>query len=320
MTNFWTKLNKPFTALAPMEDVTEFVFREILSDIAKPDVLFTEFTCTDALFTKGHDAAARRLLFSQKQKPIVAQIWGATPEHFTQAAEFIAQLGFDGIDINMGCPAKDVIRKKSGAALIKHINLADQLIKTTLKGAPNIPVSVKTRLGKDREETTEWVSFLLTSGVTALTIHGRDTKSMSKGSANWDEIGYAVELKNKINPQVLIIGNGDVASYQEVLDKHDKYKVDGVMIGRGVFKNPWVFDKNPISINHSREEYVGLLLKHTKLFCDTWGTNKNFETLKKFFKVYIKDFKGADTLRTKLMSTQSYTEVKRQLGKFKYRI
>lgn len=309
MSNFWKKLKKPITALAPMDDVTDFVFREIIATIAKPDVLFTEFTSADALFSNGHEKAEKKLLFSEIQKPIVAQIWGSTPENFQKAAILIEDLGFDGIDINMGCPDRSVMSKNSGAALINNKELVAEIISAVRKGSKKIPLSIKTRLGMSKDLTKEWILFLLSQNIDTLIIHGRNAKSLYKGEADWEEIGKAVVLKNKINPNIILIGNGDVKDYKEVEEKHKTYGVDGVMIGRGVFHNPWVFEKQENLSRHSKDEFINLLLTHSKLFNDKWGKTKNFETMKKFFKIYINAFRGANSLRQKLMKTKSYEEV-----------
>lgn len=309
MPNFWKTLKTPITALAPMDDVTDVVFREIIAAMAKPDVLFTEFTNADALSSKGRERVAKRLLFTPIQRPVVAQLWGALPENFYKAAKFVEELGFDGIDINMGCPDKNVIKHGSGAALINNLHLAGEIIDAVRASTPKLALSVKTRLGKDSTSTKEWLSFLLSKNIDALIIHGRDAKSMSKGEADWNEIGKAVEIRNKINPEIIIIGNGDVKSYKEVQEKHKNYGVDGVMIGRGIFNNPWIFEKSENAIVYSQKEYIDLLLRHTKLFYDKWGKTKNFETMKKFFKIYIKGFRGADELRQKLMGSKNYEEV-----------
>jgi len=229
--NFWQNLPKPFTVLAPMEDVTDFVFHEIIAEIAKPDVLFTEFTSADALFSKGRDKVIRSFMFSEKQRPIVAQIWGTNPEFYFKAAQLITELNFDGIDLNMGCPDKAVNKKKAGAALITNPNLAKELIQAAREGATKIPVSVKTRIGFNEIITNDWITFLLSQNIDELTVHGRIATEMSKGIANWEEIGQVVKLKNKISPKTIIIGNGDVKSHQEVLKKCAQYNLDGIMIG-----------------------------------------------------------------------------------------
>jgi tRNA-dihydrouridine synthase len=291
-----------------MDDVTDLVFREIISRIAKPDVLFTEFTSADALCSKGHKKVGHRLEYTEKQRPIVAQIWGADPENFKQAATYVQESGFDGIDINMGCPDRSIMQKGCCAALINKKELVEKLIKAVREGAPNLPLSVKTRLDATEELTKEWISFLLSQDINALILHSRTAAELSKVPARWEELGKAVELRNKINPNVTIIGNGDVQSYQEIMEKHKTYDVDGVMVGRGIFYNPWLFEKNESAKTHTPKEYMDLLIQHTKLFNDTWGDAKNFETMKKFFKIYIKDFDGANKFRQQLMEVKSYKE------------
>jgi len=309
MSNFWKKLPKPFTALAPMDGVTDFVFREIVSEIAKPDVLFTEFTPSDAIVSKGYDRVIKNLKYSEKQRPIVAQIWGIHPINFYKTAKIIKKLKFDGIDINMGCPDKDVIKIGSGAALIKNKKLAKEIIEATRKGAGALPISVKTRIGFDEVSTHEWVSFLLEQNIDALSIHGRTAKEMSKSYANWEEIGKAVKLRDKLSPNSIIIGNGDVTTYKEALKKAEEYGVDGIMIGRGILINPWVFEKCLEPNKHLVTERLNLLLQHTKLFRDTYHNEKDFNTLKKFFKIYVSSFRGSVRLKMQLMKCKNYEEV-----------
>jgi len=301
MKNFWKELHKPITLLAPMDDITDFVFREIISGIAKPDVLYTEFTCADALCSKGKEKVLENLKFSEKQRPIVAQIWGSNVENFGKAAELIEQLGFDGIDINMGCPDKSVLAKNAGAALIGNLELAGELISAIKKTNINIPLSVKTRIADTSEKTEEWVSFLLKQNIQALIIHGRTRKQMYRGLADWEQIGKAVKLRNKINKEIVLVGNGDVKSYKEVLEKHTKYGVDGVMIGRGVLSDPWIFEKNETPAVRTPEEGIKLLLRHAELYHKTWGETKNFQNVKKFVKMYVNNFRGAEQLRRELM-------------------
>ncbi len=308
MTNFWQKLPKPFTVLAPMDDVTDNVFRQVVMQSGRPDVFFTEFANADGLVHGGHGIPLRKLMFTPDQHPIVAQIWGTDPQNMEKAAKMVEGLGFDGIDINMGCPVKDVVKKGAGAGLIGNYDLAKDIINSVKKGANGNPVSVKTRLGKNENITTEWITFLLKQNLSALTIHGRIAKQMSKGEANWEAIGKIVKLRNKISPNTIIIGNGDVKSYKEVVLTGKKYGVDGVMIGRGIFTNPWVFDRK--SKTHTKEDHFKLLLKHVNLFEQTWGSTKNFEVIKKFFKMYIKDFEGANTFRQKLMEAKNLEEMK----------
>ncbi len=310
MANFWQQLkldNKPFLTLAPLDGVTDFVFREIISETAKPDVLFTEFTNTDALFSKGYDRTIPRFKFSEKQHLIVAQIWGLNPENFHKTAKLIKDLGFDGIDINMGCPDRGVLRIGSGAAHIKNPTLASEIISATKEGAGELPVSVKTRIGVSSIVTESWAQFLLEQKLAALTIHGRTAKELSKVPAHWDEIEKVVKLRDQIAPNTVVMGNGDITSREEAVMAHTRYGVDGVMIGKGVFLNPWVFEKVPTE--HTTHEYLELLLKHTNLYCDTYKENIKFDVMKKFFKVYVKSFSGADKLREQLMGTDNYEQV-----------
>ena len=313
MVNFWQKLSKPFTVMAPMDDVTDNVFRQVVLKATRPDVFFTEFANVDGLVHGANGIPLRKLNYTPNQHPIVAQIWGTDPENFKKAAKIVAKLGFDGIDINMGCPVREVVKKGAGAGLIGCYNLAEMIIMAVKKGSGGLPVSIKTRLGIRENIAKDWATFLLKQDISALMVHGRIAKQMSKGEADWEEIGKIVKIRTKIAPETLIIGNGDVKSYAEVVEKTEKYGVDGVMIGRGVFDNPWVFSRELNTKEHSKEDYINLLLQHIDLFEKTWGKTKNFAIIKKFFKMYIKDFNGANCIRIKLMETGSFSEVKRLL-------
>ncbi len=313
MDNFWTKLPKPFTVLAPMDDVTDNVFRQVVLSAGRPDVFFTEFSNADGLVHGANGIPLRKLNFTPDQHPIVAQIWGTDPVNMEKAAKIAADLGFDGIDINMGCPVKEVVKKGAGAGLIGSYSLSEKLINAVKKGAGGLPVSIKTRLGKNENITEDWVTFLFKKNIAALTVHGRTAKQMSKGEASWEEIGKIVKIRDRIAPKTLIIGNGDIKNYAEVLKMQKKHGVDGVMIGRGIFGNPWVFIKDLKPVEHSKKDYIDLLLRHIDLFENTWGESKNFAILKKFFKMYVKNFKGANSLRIKLMEAENFEEVRRIL-------
>lgn len=310
MSNFWQKLPKPFTVLAPMENVTDFVFREIVATTCPPDVLFTEFTNVEGLLSPGRKNLISKFKFSENQRPIVAQIWGTKPESFYKVAKMVRELGFDGVDINMGCPDKTVLKNGSGAALSNNSKLAGEIIEATKKGAKEIPVSVKTRLGVHEIKTEEWITFLLGQRIAAITIHGRTAHQMSEGLADWDEIGKTVKIRNKIAPNTLIVGNGDVKSYTEARKKAEMYGVDGVMIARGIFANPWVFDPTSHKATRGKKEHFDLLLRHMNLYEKTWGGVKDFNIMKKFFKMYINNFPGSASLRARLMNTKNYQEVR----------
>lgn len=328
--SFWHKLQKPFLALAPMEDVTDFSFREILAEIGPPDVFFTEFTNTDGLTSTGKDAVIKRLKYSDRQRPIVAQLWGNNPKTMEEAARITKDLGFDGIDINMGCPDKAVIKIGAGSALIENPELAGQLIEAAKTGAPDIPISIKTRIGFNKIATESWIKYLLKQNIAAITVHGRTKKQMSKVPANWEEIEKAVKIRDEMNLDTLIIGNGDITNFEDAINKAKNYGVDGVMVGRGVFADPWIFagkrsgtrdlniDESLPVAKHTEKECLDLLLKHTKLFVDTWGKEKPFALMKKFFKIYVRDFDGANELRQKLMECDSVDEVEIAIKNSKY--
>lgn len=312
MANFWRLLpNKPFLVLAPMEDVTDVVFREIVAgELARPDVFFTEFTSAEGIFSEGREKTISRFKYTQNQHPIVAQIWGNNTENLYRAAKLVRELKFDGVDINMACPDKAVLKKGCGGALIKNHALAKKSIEAVKEGAKDLSVSVKTRLGFDSIATEEWITFLLSQKINALSIHGRLVIQMSKGEANWDEIGKAVRIKNKIAPETILIGNGDVKSYKESIFLHEKFGVDGIMIGRGIFLNPWIFERTVEPQVRSREKYIEVLLRHLALHDQTWGDMKHFDTLKKFFKMYIKNFSRANQLRQSLMECKNSSQVR----------
>lgn len=305
--NFWQELPKPFTVLAPMDDVTDVVFREIIAELAKPDVLITEFVNVEALNSAGRDVMIGRLKYTARQRPIVAQLWGLDPQNYFLAAKLVTELGFDGVDINLGCPERKVLKIGAGAALINNQPLVAEIIKAAKDGAGGLPVSVKTRIGVKRIQTEDWFSFLLNQNLDAITVHGRTASEMSKVPAHWDEIAKAVKLRNELSPKTIIIGNGDVKSCVDATVRAQEYGVDGVMIGRGIFADPAAFSKAPLTL--LPQDRLNLLLKHTNLFVKTWGKTKNFAIMKKFFKIYCSGFDDATKLREKLMRTKSLEEV-----------
>ncbi|MCL5113879.1 MAG: tRNA-dihydrouridine synthase [Patescibacteria group bacterium] len=310
MKNIWHTLKKPIFALAPMEDVTDTVFRRIVIDCGKPDIFFTEFTNCDGLFSKGRKDVIQRLKFEKDEKPIIAQIWGADPSKFYEAAKLLSKMGFAGIDINMGCPQKKVTKKGACAALIKNPNLAKEIIDATKKGASGLPVSVKTRIGYNEIQTEDWIKFLLEQKIDALTVHLRTKKEESTPPAHWEEMRKITQIKKSLKSKTIILGNGDIKTIQEGKEKIKEYDLDGFMIGRGIFLNPWVFNEN-ININKiTTKQRLSLLLKHVDLYDKTWGKNKNFNVMKKYFKIYISNFDGASNMRIKLMETKNAKEAK----------
>ncbi|HEU5187747.1 MAG TPA: tRNA-dihydrouridine synthase [Candidatus Saccharimonadales bacterium] len=310
---FWQNLPTPFFALAPMEAVTDTVFRHVVARAARPDVFFTEFTNTAAFNNQfGRKSTETRLLFTPDEQPVVAQIWGTNPEHYASMAKALAQMGFAGIDINMGCPAKDVIKTGSCSALIENPLLAAELIAATKEGG--LPVSVKTRIGFKTRKTEEWLGFLLQQDLSALTVHARTQKEMSKVPADWQEITKAVTLRDQLAPQTVIIGNGDVQDRAQGLKLAKHTGADGIMIGRGIFSNVFCFEQTPKK--HSPQEFLALLAYHLDVYEKTWtGRALPFAPLKRFFKIYIRDFDGAHEVRTSLMEATTITEVRKILQK-----
>lgn len=323
MKSFWNEAKEPFFILAPMEDVTDTVFRQIVLSVSNPEILkvvFTEFTSTDGLTDhRGFEKTSERLLvntseidmLNRRGSKLVAQIWGNDPEKFYRSAMLISQqVHFDGIDINMGCPVKKVVVKGTCSALIKNPALAAEIITATKEGT-KLPVSVKTRIGFNSIVTEDWIGHLLEQDLAAITIHGRTQKMQSEGLANWDEIGKAVSLRDSMQKSTAIIGNGDVVSYQQGINLANTHKLEGVMVGRGVFKNPWMFKKELGLLEPN--ERIELLRAHLQLYTATWGNNKNFNILKRFFKIYLSNFRGAAELRDKLMHTNNAYEVEQTL-------
>ncbi|MBI3385625.1 tRNA-dihydrouridine synthase, partial [Candidatus Gottesmanbacteria bacterium] len=305
MVNFWRTLSlqsKPFLVLAPMDGVTDYVFRDIIAGIAKPDVFFTEFTNVDALLSTGYEKTIPRLKYSERQRPIVAQIWGREPKNFYTVAGLMKDLGFDGIDINMGCPDRAVMKLGSGASLIDNPRLAAEIIAATKDGAAGLPVSVKTRIGVRDVKTDTWIRFLLEQNIDALTVHGRTAKELSNVPAHWEEIEKSVKLRDHIHPTTAMIGNGDIMNQQQAQHVHTAYRMDGVMIGKGIFINPWVFERIPKA--HTAAESLELLLAHAKLYSDTYPGERRFAAMRKYFKIYVRSFYGASTLLKAFMKTK----------------
>jgi tRNA-dihydrouridine synthase len=352
MKTFWQDLaekKKPFSVLAPMDGATDSIFRRVVGRAAKPDVFFTEFANVEGLFSAGAHSVERRLLYTAEERPLIAQIWGLKPEHFYKAARYLSEKGFDGIDINMGCPVHSVTFKGACSALIKNPSLAKEIIEATKEGVKvvkkseilstktktilktqnkkfetldhsnlgfvsnlvdvSLPVSVKTRIGYSEIQTEEWIGFLLEQDIDALTVHGRTVREMSKVPAHWDEIGKVVTLRNSMKKKTVIIGNGDVKSIHDGKEKADVYGVEGIMIGRGIFENVWVFNKDIDSSTVSIEARLAVLKEHLSLYETEKQDKLPYHTLKKYFKIYIRDFDGASELRSRLMETNSVQEV-----------
>lgn len=322
MNQAYRDLPKPFFVLAPLDDVTDTVFRRIVADCARPDLFFTEFVNVDGLQSPGRPNLLRKLRFTPAEQPLVAQIWGKQPENFFKTAQqladgtFARELGlpdgvnFAGIDLNMGCPAKDVVKTGACSALINDRELANDIINATREGlAGRLPLSVKTRTGYN-EVDISWLEFLLQQKLNMLSIHGRTRKQMSKVPADWEIIGEARKLRDELAPGTLIVGNGDVRDRQHGLELAQKHGLDGIMVGRGIFEDPYVFSGNspwPATLPTDR---IALYKKHVELFAATWQPGERpIATLNKFCKIYVNGFPHAKELREKLMHAESTKEL-----------
>lgn len=337
MKGFWAKLPKPFFCLAPMADVTDAAFRRIIAKYGKPDAMWTEFVSADGLcHPKGRGKLLPSLLYSETERPIVAQLFTAHPEKMKEAARLIQELGFNGLDINMGCPDRTIEKQNAGAALMKNPKLAQEIIRAAQVGAAELPVSVKTRIGYNRDELDSWLPALLETNLAAITLHARTRREMSKSPVHWEALSRAVEIRNASKAKTLIIGNGDVPDLAEARQRAQETGVDGIMIGRAVFGNPWLFAggikggafglqglallnqrfdlKNPSRSN--LEILLRILVEHTKLFEKLFIPAKNFAIMKKHFKAYVTDWKGANELRQELMGAPNGVAVELIVDKY----
>ncbi len=303
---FWQNLNKPIMVLAPMADVTDCVFRQIIAEHGKPDVFWTEFVSADGL---AHPIAREKLLidfkYAENERPIVAQIFGGRPENIKIAAALCKELGFDGIDINMGCPDKTIEKQCAGAAMMKDPSLAKAIIRAVKEGAPGLPVSVKTRIGYNKDEIETWIPALLEEDLAMLTVHLRTRKEMSDVPAHWDLMPRIIEIRNQMKKDTLIFGNGDALDLVDAKQKANDYGCDGVMLGRAIFGNPWLFTGKAPTL----QEKLKVMVEHTKLFEEMLGRHKNFAIMKKHYKAYVNGFDGAKELRVKLMEVNNAKEV-----------
>ncbi len=334
--SFWQKLPAPFFVLAPMADVTDAPFRRMIAKysshtrldgtIGGPDVTWTEFVSADGLIRatpEGKVKLMADLIYTEAERPIVAQLFSSNEEHMEQASALCLELGFDGIDINMGCPDKSIEKQGCGSAMIKNPELAAKIIRAAKRGAQSdaggIPVSVKTRLGYNRDQMEEWLPFLLNETPAAITLHARTRKEMSKVPARWERIARAVEIRDaQLGSDKLktrIIGNGDALSLLDAHAKIDMTKADGVMLGRAIFGNPWLFHPDKDATTVSLEEKLRVMVEHTKLFAELLPF-KSFALMKKHYKAYVKDFHGASELRVELMEKETVAEIEEAVERF----
>ena len=313
--NFWSELPRPFFVLAPMEDVTDIVFRHVVSEAARPDVFFTEFTNTESFcHPEGIHSVRGRLTFSEDEQPMVAHIWGDKPDHFREMSIGLADMGFKGIDLNMGCPVDNVAKKGKGSGLILRPETAAEIIQAAKAGG--LPVSVKTRLGYyEIDEWKDWLRYVFEQDIANLSIHLRTRKEMSKVDAHWELIEAVKKLRDEVAPDTLLTINGDIPDRQVGLELAEKYGIDGVMIGRGIFNNPFAFEKEPRE--HTSKELLDLLRLHLTLFNKySKEETRQFKSLRRFFKIYVRGIRGASELRHKLMSTETTDQARALIDDF----
>jgi nifR3 family TIM-barrel protein len=330
MKNIWEKVikNKPFFCLAPMADVTDIAFRQIIAKYSRhglpgqgktgggPDLFWTEFVSADGIASKeGRKKLLPVLKFSKKEKPIIAQIFGSKPENIKITCQIISKLGFDGIDINMGCPDKTIVKQGAGSALIRTPALAREIIRAAKEGSPKIPISVKTRIGFNSIDYKNWLPEILKENPVALTIHLRTKKEMSDVDAHWELAKDIVKTIRDIDKKVVLIANGDIKSLKEGKEKVLSTGFDGIMIGRGIFGNPWLFDST-LKKEITTKEKFKVLLEHTKLFNKLLSKQKRFDVMKKHFKSYVTGFDGAKELRIKLMEAKNVKEIEKVINTF----
>lgn len=304
--NIYRTFERPILSLAPMEEVTDTVFRQIVASIQRPDLFYTEFVNVEGVNSQGRDKVQQRLQYDKSEKPIIAQLWGIEPNNYYYVSKFVKDLGFDGVDINMGCSVKKVVSKYNGSGMmIADRGYVKDVIDSVKEGAEGLPISIKTRLGWDSYDL-DWIKFLLEQNLDALTIHGRTATGFRSKKVLWSRITPCVDLRNELGKKTLIFGNGEIQSLKQAKLYAEKFKVDGVMIGRAAITNPWIFSGNEgIPLKESFEMFK----KHILLFKDTWGETKDFNVLKKFVKSYIYGFVGSQEIREDLMNTGSIEEL-----------
>ncbi len=315
MNNFWNDLNRPLFVQAPMEDVTDVAFRRLIARYGKPDVLFTEFTSADGLVLappEGQIILRKKLAYHESERPIVAQLFSTYPERMREAAKIVQDLGFDGLDINMGCPVREVVNSGCGAALIKNPELAQALVIAAQEGAPNLPISVKTRIGYRVNEIETWIPKILDTPISALTLHLRTREEMSDVPAHWELMQRIVEIRNTQRHDVCILGNGDVKNLDEARKKVEETSCDGVMLGRAIYGNPWLYARRVSS--PTREEKILALIEHLNLFQELMADTQNYAVMKKHFKAYISGWNGAKEERVRLMETENSAEALKNLN------
>ncbi len=314
MHGFWNSISRPCFVLAPMVGVTDAAFRRIIAKYGKPDVMWTEFVSADGLCSRGRPGLLHDLWHTDSERPILAQLYGGDPANMREAARFCIEQGFDGIDINMGCPDKTVEKHGAGSILIKRQRQARQIVEAAREGAGAHPVSVKTRIGYHDNQIEDWLATLISAGAAAVTLHARTRDEMSRVPARWDVVERAVDLARELVPdqsqRPLIIGNGDIRNLHDAREITAETGCDGVMIGRGIFGNPWLFNPGVDKADLPFEQIIDVMLEHTELYVELFGKIKPFDPMKKHYKAYVTGFPGAPALRAQMMEARDLAEVR----------
>ncbi|MDQ5957149.1 MAG: tRNA-dihydrouridine synthase [Patescibacteria group bacterium] len=332
---FWKELsenakkeNRPLYVLAPMADVTDVAFRHMLNKYGKPDVTWTEFVSANGLMSEGREHLKRDLEYKEEERPIVAQLFTSEEKNMEGAARLCTELGFDGIDINMGCPDKTIEKQGAGSKMITTPEIAKEVIMAAQRGAIRknkitgeieaVPVSVKTRIGWNKVEWQSWLPQILECNIPVLTVHLRTRKELSMVPAHYEYIDDIYNMVKSISPKTLLIINGDIKSLGHADELYSKYAFDGAMIGRAVFGKPWLFDKEKTlkENDYSLEEKLRIMIEHTKLFEEKLGDIKSFSIMKKHYKAYVNGFDGAKELRNKLFESKNAKEAENTVNNF----
>ncbi len=319
MKSFWNAIPKPCFVLAPMADITDAPYRKIIAALGKPDASWSEFVSADGLYhtrevqklPDDENPLMRDLAYTDSERPIVAQIFSGKPEMITYAARLVAELGFDGVDINMGCPDRSVEKQGAGAALIKNPALAAELITAAKDGARaaghEIPVSVKTRIGYVSETLDEWIPALLLAEPAAITVHLRTRKELSNTPAHWELMTHIVALRDSAGSETLVLGNGDVQNLADAKHKARETGADGIMLGRAIFGNPWLFTGR-VRDDIPPAERLSALVNLAYAF-EAITPPKHFSIFKKHIKAFVSGFPGAAELRAELMKAENTAQI-----------
>lgn len=314
----WESCKKPILALAPMAGYTDSPFRRIVKEICPSAICFTEFTSIDGLLHDSESTFRQVTFDSKKERPVIAQIFGKQPEKFKQAAQILTKLGVDAIDINMGCPARKIVSSDHGSALLKNKKLAAEIVRAAAENT-HAPVSVKMRTGMQKYDENYFLDFALEmekSGAKLITVHGRTSKQMYSGNADWNPI-----YKLKKLAKIPIVGNGDIKSGRDAIEKLQN--LDGVMVGRSAMGNPWIFAEIAAAFANkpfrapSFQEKLPIIKKHLELSCEFKGQKWGIMEFRKHISCYIRGFPNASGFRQQLVTAETKDEVISILNKLR---